>query len=44
MSTMWSVQADTRNQGYDLPDCVGKTSFQCHYTTDQNSYLPHGVW
>jgi len=31
MRTMWRIQADMRNQGYDLPDWVGKTSYRCYY-------------
>jgi len=42
--TMWRTQADMRNQGYDLPDWVGKTSYQCNYMLDQDSYLPYWGW
>jgi hypothetical protein len=28
-----------RNQGYDLPDWVGKTSYRCYYPPDRDSYL-----
>jgi len=35
---------DTRNQGYDLPDWVGKISYQCYYTPDRASYLPYLGW
>jgi len=31
---------DTRNQGYNLPDWVGKTSYWYDYTPDRDSYLP----
>ena len=40
MKTMWRIQADMRNQGYDLPDWVGKITYQCNYTPDRDSYLP----
>ena len=30
-----------RNQGYDLPDWVGKTSNQCWFAPDRDSYLPY---
>jgi len=33
-----------RNQGYDLPDWVGKTSYRCDYTPDRDSYLPYRGW
>jgi len=33
-----------RNQGYDLPDWVGKTSYRCYYTPDRDSYLPYRGW
>jgi len=26
---MWRIRADMTNQGYDLPDWVGKTSYRC---------------
>jgi len=28
-----------RNQGYDLPDWVGKTLYRFDYTPDRDSYL-----
>jgi hypothetical protein len=28
MRTMWKIEADMTNQGYDLPDWIGKTSYQ----------------
>ena len=28
LRTMWRIRADMRNQGYNLPDWVGKTSYQ----------------
>jgi hypothetical protein len=30
-----------RNQGYNLPDWVGKTSYRCNYTPGWDSYLPY---
>jgi len=44
MRTMWRIQADMRNQGYDLPDWVGKTSYQCNYTPHWDLYLPYRGW
>ena len=35
---------DMRNQGYDLPDWVGKTSYRCYYPPDRDSYLPYCGW
>jgi len=35
---------DTRNQGYDLADWVGKTSYQRHDTPDRDSYLLCQGW
>ena len=29
-----------RNQGYNLPDWVGKTSNRCDYMPDRDPYLP----
>jgi len=37
MRTMWRIQGDMGNQGYDLPDWVGKTSYQSNYTPDRDS-------
>ena len=44
MRPMWRIPADMRNQGYDLPDWVGKTLYRCNYTTDRDSYLPYRGW
>ena len=41
---MWRIRASMRNQGYDLPDWVGKTSYRCNYTPDGDSYLPYRRW
>ena len=41
MRTMWRIRADMRNQGYDLPDWVGKTLYWCYYTLDRR--LVHAV-
>jgi hypothetical protein len=30
MKTMWRIREDTGKQGYDLPDRVGKTAYQCN--------------
>ena len=30
---------DMRNQGYDMPDWIGKTSYWYNYTPDWDSYL-----
>jgi hypothetical protein len=40
MRTMWRIRADMRNQGYNLPDWVGKTLYLYDYRLDRNSYLP----
>ena len=37
LGTMWRIQADIRNQGYDLPDWVGETSYQCGSMPDWDS-------
>jgi len=44
MRTMWWIRADMRNQGFDLPDWVGKTSYRGNYTPDRDSYLPYRGW
>jgi len=41
---MWRIRADMRNEGYDLPDWVGKTLLRCNYTPDQDSYLLYRGW
>jgi len=41
MRTMWRLRVDMSNQWYDLPDLVGRTSYQRDYTPDQDSYLPY---
>jgi len=44
MRIMWRIQVDMRNQGYDLPDWVGKTSYQCNCMPDRDSYLLYRGW
>jgi len=44
MRTMWRIRVDRRNQGYDLPDWVGKTLYQCNYAPDRDSYLLYRGW
>jgi len=39
--TMWVIQADMRNQGYDLPDPVVMTSYWCNYMPDHDWYLQY---
>jgi len=38
------LQVDMRNQGYDLPDLVGITSYPGNNTTDQDLYLLSQGW
>jgi hypothetical protein len=33
-----------RNQEYNLPDWVGKTSYRCNSTPDHDLYLPYRGW
>ena len=33
-----------RNQEYDLPDWVWKTSYVCYYPLDRDSYLLYRGW
>jgi len=33
-----------RNQEYNLPDWVGKTSYRCNYTLDRDLYLLYRGW
>jgi hypothetical protein len=35
---------DMSNQGYDLPNWVGMTSYRCNYTPDRDSYLLYRGW
>jgi len=44
MKTMWRIQANMRNEGYDLLDCVGKTSYWCVDKSDRDSYLSYRGW
>jgi len=44
MRMMWRIRAGLRNQGYDLPDWVGKTSYLGNYTPDRDLYLPNRRW
>jgi len=37
MGAIWRIQADMRNQGYDLPDWVGKTSYRCEFAPDRDT-------
>ena len=41
MRMIWRIRADMKNQGYDLPDWVAKTSYWCSYAPDRESYLPY---
>jgi len=41
MRMMWRIREDMRNQGYDLPDWVRKTSYRCNYTAYRESYQPY---
>ena len=41
MRMMWRIREDMRNQGYDLPNRVGKTSDQCNYTPYWESFKPY---
>jgi len=44
MGMIWRIRAEMRNQGYDLPDWVWKTSYRCNYSLDRDSYLPYRGW
>jgi len=44
MKTMWTIREEMRNQGHDFPHWVGKTSYQCDYIPDWNSYLWYQGW
>ena len=44
MRMIWRIRANMRNQGYDLPDWVGKTWYRLNDTPDQDSYLPYRGW
>jgi len=41
---MWRIRADMSNQGYDLPDLVGKSSYWYYYMLDRDLYLPYQGW
>jgi len=41
---MWRIRADMRNQGYALPEWVGKTSYQCNWTPDWDLNLSYQAW
>jgi hypothetical protein len=41
MRTIWRIGVDRREQGYDLSDWNGKTTYQCNYTPDLDSNLPY---
>jgi len=44
MGAIWRIRADMRNQGYDLPDWVRKTSYRCLFVPDRNVNLPYRGW
>jgi len=44
MRTILRIRADLRNQGYDLPDWVYKTSDHCYYPPNGDWYLPYRGW
>ena len=41
MRMKWRIRADMSNERYNWPDRVGKTSYRCNYTPDQDVYLPY---
>ena len=41
LRTIWRIQANLRNRGYDLPDWVQKTSYRCYYRPDRDPYVPY---
>ena len=41
---IWRIRADMRHQVYGMPDWVWKTSCQCNYAPDRDSYLPYQEW
>ena len=44
METRWRIRADRGNQGYQLPDWVGKSSYRCNYMLDRDSYRAYQGW
>jgi len=44
MRMMWRIRVVVRNQGYKLPDWVGKTSYRCNYMPDRDSCMPYWGW
>jgi len=44
MRMMWRIREDMRDQGYELPGWVGKTSYRCNYTPYRESYQPYRGW
>ena len=44
MTTIWKIRADMRNQEYEFPDWVQKTSYRCYNPPDRDSYLPYREW
>jgi len=44
MRTMGRIQANMRNQGYNLANWVGKTSDWCNNMPDRDSYLLYQGW
>ena len=42
--TLWRIRADMRNRRYNLPDWVGKTSYQCNYMPDWDLYPLYLGW
>ena len=44
MRTIRRIRAYMRNEGYNGPDGVGMTSYQCDNSPDWDSYLPYQGW
>ena len=44
MNMMWRIRVDIGNQGYDLPEWVGKASCQGNYTPYCESHHPYRGW
>jgi len=44
MGTIWRKRVDMRNQGYQMPNCVKKSTYRCSYLPDREWDLPYWEW
>jgi len=44
MGIRWRIRAYRRNQGYNIPESVGKATNRWYYNQNWDSYVPYLGW